>query len=49
MVHSDQFVLVDRDGRARGYYASTDPAAMQHLAADAAELSGQVARAAAGR
>jgi protein SCO1/2 len=39
MVHSDQFILIDRQGRTRGFYTSTDDTALQHLAADVALLS----------
>ncbi|MCS7273172.1 MAG: SCO family protein [Fimbriimonadales bacterium] len=34
IVHSDRFVLVDRQGRIRGYYSGMDPAAVQQLIAD---------------
>lgn len=37
-LHSSKFVLVDGDGVIRGYYDSTDEAAMRALAADAATL-----------
>ena len=33
-LHSSRFVLVDREGRLRGYYDSTDPEAMKKLVAD---------------
>jgi protein SCO1 len=39
MIHSDRFVLVDREGNTRGDYDSNDPAAMDHLAEDATELA----------
>ena len=35
MMHSNRFVLVDKDGRVRGYYDSDDAAAMKKLAQDA--------------
>jgi protein SCO1/2 len=34
ITHSDRFVLVDRDGRVRGYYHGTDSAAVDRLLAD---------------
>ncbi|MCA1665220.1 MAG: SCO family protein [Myxococcales bacterium] len=40
IIHSDRFQLVDGDGWVRGVYDSTDDAAMQRLAADAAALAG---------
>jgi protein SCO1/2 len=39
-LHSSKFVLVDGEGVIRGYYDSTDEAAMRALAADAAALPG---------
>lgn len=39
LVHSDRFVLVDRDGRTRGEYVSTDETALRHLAEDAIKLA----------
>jgi cytochrome oxidase Cu insertion factor (SCO1/SenC/PrrC family) len=40
-LHSSKFVLVDGAGVIRGYYDSTDEAAMRTLAADAAALAGR--------
>lgn len=37
-LHSSRFVLVDAEGRLRGYYDSTDSEAMERLVADAARL-----------
>jgi cytochrome oxidase Cu insertion factor (SCO1/SenC/PrrC family) len=37
-IHSTRFVLVDRLGRIRGYYDSTDPARVRQLRADALTL-----------
>lgn len=34
IVHSDRFVLVDREGRIRGYYHALDADALEHLCAD---------------
>jgi cytochrome oxidase Cu insertion factor (SCO1/SenC/PrrC family) len=39
ITHSDRFVLVDRDGRIRGYYHGNDPDDLRRLAADAAALA----------
>ena len=39
MIHSDCFVLVDADGRARDYYDSGNPRHMDRLAAAAAALA----------
>jgi protein SCO1 len=39
MIHSDHFLLINRDGQLRGHYNSTDPAAMQHVADDATTLA----------
>jgi protein SCO1 len=39
LIHSDRFVLIDRDGRTRGFYISTDENALRHLADDAAKLA----------
>ena len=38
IVHSQRFVLVDRDGRIRGYYLSDDPVQMKRLSRDASSL-----------
>jgi cytochrome oxidase Cu insertion factor (SCO1/SenC/PrrC family) len=38
IVHSPRFVLVDQQGRIRGYYDNRDPKAMQRLKDDAANL-----------
>lgn len=35
IAHSQRFVLIDRVGQIRGYYDSTDPAALEKLAHDA--------------
>lgn len=39
-LHSGKLVLVDGEGRVRGYYASEDPSAMRRLGQDARRLSG---------
>lgn len=39
VVHSLNFVLVDKEGRIHGYYNSTDPEAMKKLRADLKNLS----------
>lgn len=41
ILHSTQFVLVDRQRRIRGYYDETDPQAMQRLATDVQRLADQ--------
>lgn len=38
IIHSQRFVLVDRAGRIRGYYASDDPLQMERLVRDARSL-----------
>jgi protein SCO1 len=40
ILHSEKFVLVDGDGKIRGYYGSGDATEMDRLKADAAELAG---------
>lgn len=40
MDHSTRFVLVDRQGRVRQYYDTTEPANIDALIADARELAG---------
>ena len=42
-IHSNRFVLVDRQGRIRGYYRSTDPEHLARLRRDLTLLLGQVA------
>ena len=42
-VHSNRFVLVDRQGRIRGYYRSTDPDDLARLRRDLTALLRQVA------
>ena len=42
-IHSNRFVLVDRQGRIRGYYRSTDPDDLMRLRRDLATLLQQVA------
>ncbi len=37
-IHSDRFILVDRQGRIRGYYNGTDKAQVQRLIADIRNL-----------
>ncbi len=39
ITHSDRFVLVDREGRIRGYYHGTDPEAVDRLVTDLARLA----------
>jgi protein SCO1/2 len=39
ILHGTHFVLVDGDGRVRGYYASGDPAAVERLRRDMARLA----------
>ena len=39
LLHGTRFVLVDRAGVIRGYYASDDPAQMQRLEQDAVQLA----------
>jgi len=38
LIHSNKFVLVDGLGRIRGYYDGTDPASVERLGTDLAEL-----------
>jgi protein SCO1/2 len=38
VMHGDWFILVDREGRVRGYYATDEPDAMDRIAADAVRL-----------
>lgn len=38
VIHSDRFVLVDRNGRIRGYYLSTDTNSLEQLKRDATGL-----------
>jgi cytochrome oxidase Cu insertion factor (SCO1/SenC/PrrC family) len=40
--HSSRFVLVDRKSRLRGYYDSSDPAAMEQLRTDIKALRKEV-------
>ena len=40
--HSGRFVLVDRKGRIRGYYDSSEPEALQQLASDIVAVRGEV-------
>ena len=40
IVHAEQFLLVDADGRVRGTYHSKDDAALKQLTRDAATLAG---------
>ena len=42
-IHSNRFVLVDRQGRIRGYYRSTDPDDLVRLRRDLTVLLRQVA------
>lgn len=42
-IHSNRFVLVDRQGRIRGYYRSTDPDDLVRLRRDLTVLLGKVA------
>ena len=42
-IHSNRFVLVDRQGRIRGYYRSTDPDDLMRLRRDLATLLQRVA------
>lgn len=39
IMHSTRFVLVDPQGRIRGYYESTDPSALEKLVRDAKSLN----------
>jgi protein SCO1/2 len=41
IVHSGHFVLVDRAGRVRGYYPSSDPAAVERLMEDAGRVAAE--------
>ena len=41
VVHGTYFVLVDGEGRIRGYYASTEPGAVDAVVRDALALSGR--------
>jgi cytochrome oxidase Cu insertion factor (SCO1/SenC/PrrC family) len=43
VLHSTRFVLVDRAGKVRGHYDSTDPAQLAALSRDAATLHGSPA------
>lgn len=38
ITHSDRFVLIDGDGRVRGYYSGTETASVDQLIADLAKL-----------
>jgi protein SCO1/2 len=38
ITHSSRFVLVDREGRIRGYYGNEDPDALDRLISDAKRL-----------
>jgi cytochrome oxidase Cu insertion factor (SCO1/SenC/PrrC family) len=40
ITHSDRFVLVDGEGRIRGYYHGTDPESVARLRADTLRLAG---------
>ncbi len=40
-IHSDRFILVDRQGRIRGYYNGTDKEQVQKLIADIRKLLGE--------
>jgi len=46
IAHSDRFVLVDREGRIRGYYRGTDDDSVEELFRDAARLATTTAGAA---
>lgn len=39
IMHSTRFALVDKEGRVRGYYESTEPDSLQRLVRDAGQLS----------
>ena len=41
LVHSTRFVLMDRRGRVRGFYSTSDDAAMPHLLHDIRSLRGE--------
>jgi protein SCO1/2 len=38
ITHSSRFVLVDRQGRVRGYYSMDDPSELEHIVSDAKSL-----------
>jgi cytochrome oxidase Cu insertion factor (SCO1/SenC/PrrC family) len=38
ITHSSRFVLVDRQGRIRGYYSMDDPSELEHIVSDAKSL-----------
>ena len=38
ITHSSRFVLVDRQGRIRGYYSMDEPSELAHLVSDAKSL-----------
>lgn len=42
IIHDERFVLVDADGKIRGYYSSSESDAMARLKSDAAELAASV-------
>jgi protein SCO1/2 len=41
MIHSERFVLVDREGRIRGWYRGTEAPEVERLVADARRLAGE--------
>jgi protein SCO1/2 len=41
MIHTENFVLVDKEKRIRGFYDGTDPAAMENLLSDIAILKAE--------
>jgi len=43
-IHTDNFVLIDWDGRIRGYYEGTKPDEVKQLLADIDNLKGEMAR-----
>ena len=49
ITHSTRFVLVDAEGRVRGYYDAFEPAALETLARDAGALAAAAATARRGR